>query len=163
MRVINIHKRNIHQPKQKIIELIETLSTDEDKVWPIKSWPAIRLMDGLKEGSQGGHGSIRYSVHKYVSGKLILFKFSEPKGFNGFHKFEITEIENDLTEVMHTIEMNTSGTGIFTWVVVIRWLHDALIEDTFDNIENYFSTKKKKTMWSFWVKLLRYLLKPKRR
>lgn len=58
--------------------------------------------------------------------------------------------------------MNTTTLkATITWVFVIRWLHDALIEEAFDNVENYFSTKKKTSKYSVWVDLLRQVYKRK--
>lgn len=162
MRVINIHKRIINQPKEKVSELLRTLSTENDKIIPTDKWSAMKLNEGLKEGSKGGHGPIRYTVQKYNPDELIQFEFTKPKGFNGIHRFEITELENDKTELKHTIEMNTTGTGILTWSIAIRWLHDAFMEDAFDKVENHFLTEKKKTEWNIWVKVLRRILKPKK-
>ena len=162
MKVINIHKRIINQPKENVSKLLETLSTKDDKIWPNKKWPAIKFKEGLKVGSFGGHGSIRYKIVSYDIGNSIYFEFIKSSGFIGFHSFEIKELEINVIEVKHTIEMNTTGKGIFNWAIVIRWLHDALIEDALDNIENCFSDKNKTTEWSFWVKTLRFFLKPKR-
>ncbi len=50
-----------------------------------------------------------------------------------------------------------SPTIVLTWPLVIRWLHDALIEDAFDKTENHFLSQKKVTSWSAWVKFLRWL------
>ena len=55
--------------------------------------------------------------------------------------------------------MQTNLVGTLQWKTFIRVLHDALIEDAFDKVENYFSSEKKKTEWSGWVKFLRMLLK----
>jgi hypothetical protein len=55
--------------------------------------------------------------------------------------------------------MHTSGFALLTWPLVIRWLHDALIEDAFDKTENHFLSQKKVTSWSAWVKFLKWLLK----
>ena len=159
MQVKNIHSRIIHQPKYKIVELFETLATKEDKMLATDKWPPMKLKDGKKAGSKGGHGPIRYTVQKYLPGEYIEFKFTKPEGFDGTHKFEILEIANDKTEIKHTIEMNVRGSGIITWTLAIRWLHDAYIEDAFDKVENHFFTTKKKTEWSIWVKILRYVLK----
>ena len=49
----------------------------------------MRFKNGLKEGSEGGHGSIKYKVVKYDPTELVEFKFQSPKGFNGTHKFEV--------------------------------------------------------------------------
>ena len=75
MKVINIHQREIQQPKKIIGQLISTLSSKEDNVWPTEKWPAMRFKDGLEEGSKGGHGPIRYVVKEYVIGEKIDFFF----------------------------------------------------------------------------------------
>jgi len=160
MRVLNIHKRTINQPKAKISELLETLSTEKDNLWPTDQWPAMKLDEGLAIGSKGGHGPIRYSVNKYSPGELVQFEFRKPKGFIGVHRFEVIGLENDKAEISHTIEMNTTGIGTLTWTIAVRWLHDALMEDAFDKVENQFSTEKKKTKWNIWVKVLRDMSKP---
>ena len=159
LKVINIHKRTINQPKKKLTELIETLSTEKDKIWPFEKWPKMKFKEGLKEGSNGGHGPIRYTINKYIPGELIQFKFIKPEGFSGIHKFEISELANNKTELTHTIDMNTTGIGTLTWTIGIRWLHDALMEDLLDKIENQFSNKSKRTEWNNWVKFLRKVLK----
>ena len=158
MKVINIHKRIINQPKRKIVELIETLSTEKDKVWPFEKWPKMKFKEGKREGAKGGHGPIRYTIEKYIPSELIQFKFTNPKGFDGIHKFEIIELASDKTELIHTIDIKTSGIDILTWVIGVRWLHDALIEDLFDKVENRFGDENKKTTWNFWVKFLRKVL-----
>lgn len=158
MKVINIHKRIIHQPKGKITELMETLSTEKDKVWPFEKWPKMKFKKGKYEGANGGHGPIRYTIKKYIPGKLIQFEFTNPKGFHGIHKFETIELLDNKTELIHTIDMITSGVGTLTWMIGVRYLHDALIEDLFDKIENEFDNHNKRTAWSFWVRFLRKLL-----
>jgi len=161
MNVLNIHKRTINQPKAIISKLLETLSTESDKLWPTDQWPPMKLHKGLTIGSKGGHGPIRYTVNLYNPGELIQFEFRKPNGFNGVHRFEITELENDKTEIKHTIEMNTTGIGTLTWTIAVRWLHDALMEDAFDKVENQFVTEKKKPKWNIWVRVLRKISKPR--
>ena len=155
MEVLNIHKRIIEQPKIKVADLFETLATDNDKVWPSEQWPKMKFKEGVKEGSKGGHGPIRYTITKFIPKAYIQFEFTKPKGFNGYHQLEIKEFEMDKTEIKHTIKINTTGIGILTWALAVRWLHNALIEDAFDKVENQFSENHKRTAWSFWVKFLR--------
>ncbi|WP_232730403.1 hypothetical protein [Lacinutrix sp. Bg11-31] len=58
--------------------------------------------------------------------------------------------------------MNTSTIkAMLLWIAVVRWLHDALIEDAFDKIENSHSEEKKVTKHSIWVHLLRNAYKRK--
>lgn len=160
MNVVNTHKRVINQSKSEVAVLFKTLSTKNDKVWPKKYWPAMRFKDGLKVGAKGGHGIIRYVVEDYVLNELIVFKFLKPKGFNGIHKLEIQEIDANTTEVKHSIIMKTEGVlATLQWAFIIRWLHDALIENAFDTIENNFLNVDRFTKWSFWVRIWRYILK----
>lgn len=161
MRVINIHKRKIGQPKENVLQLFKTLATTEDKVWPYEKWPAIRFKEGLKIGSKGGHGIVRYTIVSFKEGEHIKFEFTKPDGFFGTHELNIMKLLNNETEISHKIKMNTSFKATILWVLIIRWLHDALIEDAFDKVENQFSTKKKETEHSFWVKLLRNKYKRK--
>jgi hypothetical protein len=163
MKVLNVHTRTIHQPIEKIAELLKTLATKNDLMLATDMWPPMILDHGLQVGSKGGHGPIRYFVQEYKPDQLIQFTFTKPKGFNGFHKFEMRKLDNNSTELRHTIDMNITGSCILKWAVAIRWLHDAFIEDAFNKVENLSAAEKKKSQWSVWVKLLRILLKPRRK
>ena len=162
MKVINIHKRTIHQPKDKISKILNSLSTNNDQLWPKEKWPPMIFRKGLMEGATGGHRPIKYSIKKYIPGILLEFKFIKPDGLIGIHKFEITEIENDKTEIKHTIDMTVSGKGIFIWYIAVKWLHNALLEDCMDKAENNFLTEKKKTEWNLWVLFLRRIFGKKK-
>ncbi len=155
MKVLNIHKRILNRPKNEVVEILKTLSTDNDKIWPKDQWPPMRFKGGLKIGAKGGHGPIRYAVEKYNPNEIIQFRFSRPNGFNGIHKFEINAVADAKTEIKHTIDMRTVGKGTLAWVFGIHSLHNALIEDGFDTLENNFLEKKKSTTWNFWVRFLR--------
>jgi len=159
MKILNIHKRTFNQSKEKIGELLNSLSSKEDKIWPFENWPSMRFRDGLKVGAEGGHGPIRYIIEKYIPYEFIQFKFTKPKGFNGIHRFEINELEDGKTELKHIIKMNISGIGILNWIFAIKPLHNALLCDALDKVENHFEPNKLKTEWTVWVKLLRELLK----
>ena len=163
MRVLNIHKRTLNQPKSKVTELLKTLSTENDRIWPKEKWPEMKFKNGIQVGAKGGHGPIRYSVEKYNPDEIIQFRFSKPDGFNGIHKFEVIELDKEKTEIKHTIEMNTTGKGTLIWTFAIRSLHNALIEDGFDKLENNFSENRKSTEWNLWVKFLRKQIAKKRK
>lgn len=162
MNVINIHIRQINQPKEKIAALLSTLATPHDAVIATDKWPRVFLDKGLVVGSAGGHGPIGYSIKEYSEGEFVEFVFTKPVGFLGTHKFEIREIHPEMTEMKHVIQMNVSGMAWWQWILAIRWLHDAFIEDAFDKVENHFSDKKKTTPWNFWVLLLRRVLRGRR-
>jgi hypothetical protein len=162
MKVINIHSRKIAQPKANMVELFKTLATKNDLMLATDKWPAMKLDKGMTIGSHGGHGLIRYFVEAYSPDGFVKFSFTRPKGFHGFHQFEIIALSDHQTEIKHTINMSTTGPALLTWPLVIRWLHDALIEDAFDKVENNFNEKKKITRWSLWVKFLRWVLNRKK-
>ncbi|MBV7270338.1 hypothetical protein [Winogradskyella luteola] len=155
MQVVNFHKRVIHEPKEKVSELLKTLASSEDLVWPYENWPAIRFNDGLKVGSKGGHGRIRYTITEFELGDYIKFEFSKPEGFNGTHKLKIKGIDDTSSEIFHEIKMQTSFKALLLWVFMVKWLHNALIEEAFDKVENHFTETKKESRYNFWVRFLR--------
>ncbi len=159
MKVVNIHSRTIHQPIEKVGALLSTLASKQDRIWPSEKWPAMKFKAGLVLHAKGGHGPIRYTITKYIPNKSIEFTFSPPKGFYGTHSFEFTEKTATATEVKHTIDMYTKGTGTLTWLLAVRWLHDALLEDALDKIENQFSPDQKTTKMNWYVRMLRWVAK----
>lgn len=158
MEIINLHKREINQPKTELVKLLSTLATEKDMIIATKKWSPMKLDNGLKVGSKGGHGPIKYFITEYNPEKCIVFKF-DMIGFNGFHKFEITALEPNKTELSHIINLTTTGLATLKWALAIRWLHDAYIEDAFDKVENHFINNKKRSSWSWWVRLLRKVMK----
>jgi hypothetical protein len=113
----------------------------------------------LQIGAKGGHGPIRYFVESYQQGKSIKFRFTGPKGFDGYHEFTIEEIGSTKTLLKHNLIMNTKGIAIFTWLLGFRPLHDALVEDAFDKAEMGLGISLEKKGWSGWVKFLRWIFK----
>lgn len=162
MKVINIHSRLINQPIAKVAELFSTLSSKNDMMLATDKWSPMILDNGLNVGSKGGHGRLKYTVQEYTPGKSIIFQFDQ-KGFDGFHKFEITQVNANMTLLEHTVQMNAAGSGILIWSLAIRFLHDAYVEDSFDKVENHFTEDKKHSKWSWWVILLRKLIVPKKK
>ena len=136
--------------------MLETLSTENDLVWPNEEWPAMKFKEGIKVGAVGGHGPIRYSVENYDPNSVIQFRFLRPLGFNGIHKFEVKELSSTQTEVTHFIDMKIDLRGTFIWLFSVKSLHNALVEDGLDKLENHFLDDKKLTKWSLWVMILRW-------
>ena len=158
MKVINIHKRIVNGNAG---ELLKDLASDNDKIWPCERWPAMRFRDGLKVKSKGGHGPIRYTITDYKPSEFIEFTFRKPTGFHGTHSFKFLPIEGK-TEVIHKIDMSTSGSGTLLWIVAIRWLHDALLEDSLDKIQKQYEKGVIETQLSAYVRFLRWLLKKRK-
>lgn len=162
MKIINIHKRILSLHISKVGTLLNTLATKNDMMLATDKWSPMKLDQGLKIGSKGGHGPIKYFVTDYQPEKSITFQF-DVTGFNGFHRFEINELDANQTEISHCINMKTTGFATLKWVLAIRWLHDAYIEDAFDKVENHFSEHKKNSEWIIWIKILRKIMKPKKK
>ncbi|MCA0153866.1 hypothetical protein [Winogradskyella vincentii] len=155
MRVNNIHKRTINQPKERLSVLIRTLATENDLIWPTRNWPSMRFKEGFKIGAKGGHGIIKYEIIKLKDGESIRFKFIKPEGFIGYHQLHLVGLSEIKTEIVHEIKMRTTFKATFFWLFIIRWLHNALIEEAFDNVENHFSVQQKNPQYNYWVKFLR--------
>jgi len=136
MRVLNVHQRLISKPQGEVKAALATLATEEDKIWPLEKWPAMRFKAGLVEGARGGHGPVRYWVEEYVPGQLVQFRFIRPRGLEGIHKLEIRPEGEERTMITHTIDASA-----------------------FDKLENDLCGSRKKTEWNWWVKVLRSILK----
>lgn len=158
MRVTNIHSRDLAVSKAQLQPLLLTLASPEDQLWPHEKWPPMRFKDGLQIGSRGGHGPIRYTIEEYQPGSYFKVRFNRPAGFKGHHWLEVLEADETHCQIRHTIQMRTNFVGSIQWLLAIKWLHNALIEDAFDKVENHFSDQQKRTAWNFWVRCLRRLL-----
>ena len=162
MKVLNIHQREYEQPPEVLSEILETLSSPEDRLWPHESWVPMTLNHGLTMNSSGGHGPIGYYVSGYSKGKSVEFTFTRPKGFIGTHKFDVMEISAGKTVLRHTIDMKVDFKGFFSWHLAIKWLHDALLEDALDKVHNQLSENQVKSPQNFWVTFLRKVFRKKK-
>lgn len=159
MKVVNVHSRQIPTNIENLEPLLATLSSRNDSIWPKEKWPRMKLDNGLVQGSSGGHGPIGYFVKEIRDDRFIRFEFTKPKNFQGFHQLELFPQGENQCLVQHTIEMNAKGLGVLSWSLAVRWLHDALVEDALDKLENRFNSEVKQTQWSLWVRTLRFFLK----
>lgn len=123
--------------------MLDSLASDGDRLWPCDRWPAMRFerpldarvpADPLRVGAGGGHGPIRYQVSRYLPGRLVEFSFCPASGLHGEHRFEVVP-EGDATVLRHVLEARPIGRGRLIWPLVMRPLHDALIEDALDRAE----------------------------
>jgi len=158
MEVINIHSRTYPVSPDKVGELVDTLSSENDLLWPYKLWPRMKFDKPLTVTANGGHGPIRYFVEEYMAGKRIVFRFTGPNGFNGYHGYDVVEIENSKTELRETLKMKTYGMAQLSWPLIFCPLHDALIEDSLSFAELQLNLTPTVSEWSWWVKLLRWII-----
>jgi hypothetical protein len=155
VRVLNVHERSFRASPAEAARLLDSLSSSDDSLWPSKDWPRMRLDRPLGIGATGGHGPIRYSVTSYEPGKRVTFEFISPRGFIGTHWFEVLPRENSGAILRHTIEMSLVGSALITWPLVVRPLHDALVEDALTNAQVALHEQAAPVVWSAWVRVLR--------
>ena len=79
MKVLNVHSRVIECQKSQIDQLLESLTSREDKVRPSEHWPKIFFKDGFKIDSKGDYGPIRYRLlnlrkENYLNLNLLVLK-----------------------------------------------------------------------------------------
>lgn len=158
MKIINIHSRVLRASTKDVGEIIDTLSSNTDLLWPHKLWPRMKFDRPLSVSANGGHGPIRYFVEEYSSGGHIKFRFTGPSGFDGYHGYDVIEVQPNQTELRQTLKMNARGIARITWPLLFRPLHDALIEDSFSFAEKHLNLTPTITKWSVYVRLLRWVI-----
>lgn len=155
----NIHHRDFTQTPVEVGQLIDTLASKQDRLWPRDRWPAMRFDRSLEVGARGGHSPIHYTIERYTPASEIVFRFHKPAGFNGTHGYFVTSLANGLTRLEHRLEMTTSGPALLTWPLIFRPLHDALIEDSLDKAEKHLTgALAQASRWTPWVKFLRWMI-----
>lgn len=158
MGVYNVHRRQLDAPPEKIGELIDSWSGQDDRLWAGELWPPTCFDRPLGIGANGGHGPVRYTVIDYVPGQLVRCRFNAPRGFDGFHEFVVRR-ESEGASLTHTLAMQPRGPARITWPLLFRWLHDALLEDSLDGVERELTgSVRRPARWSRYVRLLRRLM-----
>lgn len=158
MLVLNIHEREIPVAAAEVGALLNSLSSSGDALWPRTMWPAMRFDRPLGVGASGGHGPIRYAVEEFSSSQMVKFRLSGPRGFDGFHRFEVLPQGEGFTVLRHTIAMKAKGAALLSWPLVFRPLHDALVEDALALAQANLGLAPRVRRWSPWVKVLRWVL-----
>lgn len=165
VRILNVHERVFSAAPADVGALLETLGADDDRLWPgppSGRWPRMRLAGGLTPGARGGHGPVRYRVVEHVPGERVRFAF-EPGGLSrglvGHHRFEL-EARPGATVLRHVIEAEARGAASVRWALLVRPLHDALIEDALDLAELRLTGRvARPARWSAWVRALRLAIR----
>jgi hypothetical protein len=161
LKIRNAHERKFAAGEGEIAALIASLSSDRDVLWPGDRWPRMRLEPSLHPGGEGGHGPIRYRVEE-VTPRRVVFRFTPPRsgfaaGLQGTHWFEV-----EGHTLRHVLEGEVHGLMILRWALVVRPLHDALVEDAFDRAERTLTGVPRHSPHSLWVRLLRTVLRRRR-
>ena len=154
MKVVNVHQRLLHAPPARVGALIDALGSPADRLWPAELWPRMKFDRPLAVGAIGGHGPIRYTVEAYTPGQSVRFRLTSPRGFDGWHGFEVLDATSVHCVLEHRIEMQARGRGIALWSLAIRWLHDAAVEDVLTQAQRALGLPAQVMPWSRYVRLL---------
>lgn len=130
------HSRKIDAAPESVGALLDGLGSEHDALWPADRWPAdmrVYFDRPLAEGARGGHGNVHYTVDDHEPGRRVWFRFEDP-GLDGRHGFDVVATESGGTELVHTLEGDVDGATRLAWPL-IRSLHDAYVEDIFDQAE----------------------------
>lgn len=161
MNVRNVHERSVIGSMEVAGQLLDSLAGPDDRLWPSEHWPPLRLNDGLCVGSSGGHGPVCYRVSAYDPGRRVAFSFLNSgiaAGMDGGHYFELVR-DRELVLMRHVLEAQCSFRIWLRWALVIRPLHDALVEDALDRAHHAMDpTFTGKAHWSLGVRVLRNLV-----
>ncbi|MBN1608722.1 MAG: hypothetical protein JW940_18990 [Polyangiaceae bacterium] len=161
MHITNIHHRSWPVPAEAVGALLDTLSSSDDRLWPVSRWLPMTLDAGLSVGSRGGHGPVRYRVVRYVPGSEVVFEFDPDagllRGCRGTHAFYVTA-KDGTTTLRHVIDMHAPLGPALRWALLVRPMHDALLEDALDGVEATLTgSVAKPYVWPWRVKYLRKL------
>jgi hypothetical protein len=170
--VLNVHTRVIACPAERIGVLLDQVGGPADRLWPSPAWWPMQLtgLDGdrLAVGASGGHGPIRYAVEEYEPGRRVRLRFDPVVGLDGYHEASVEPLDADpdgspRCRVTHVIRARSATPRIrVTWPVLIRPLHDAVLEDLLDRAA-WITTGRvaRPARWTPRVRLLHALLWPR--
>lgn len=162
--VRNVHERIVPAPIERVGPLLDRIGGPHDVLWPSPGWQPMVLDGPPGVGTAGGHGEIRYRVTGYVPGRRIEFAFAPETGLLGRHTFTAEPAGPDRTLLRHVIDGRLAGLARLTWPLAIRWAHDAVLEELFDNAERAVGAEPERpARRSAWVRLLRGLDAPRAR
>lgn len=158
MAVLNIHTRRVPGTVAEAGALLDSLASEDDRLWPGRRWPPMRFDRPLGAGAAGGHGPVRYTVEEYQPGLRVRCRFTGPRGFDGFHEFTVRPAGDEAVKLEHLLVLRLRGPARLTWPFGFRWLHDACLEDCFDRAELALTgSVRRPARWSLPVRALRAL------
>lgn len=160
----NVHQRELPVPAHVVGPYLDRLGGADDVLWPAPAWPAMRLDQPLRVGSAGGHAEIRYTVSDHDPGHRVALTFDPGVGLVGTHALAVHPLGPEGCVLRHEMSGRLTGSMRLLWPLVVRWLHDAVLEDLLDNAERATTgTVRTPYRWSRWVRLLRFLDQPRTR
>jgi hypothetical protein len=150
MKIVNVHQRLLHASPERVAALLTTLGSPHDQLWPRTGYPRMVLDRPLAVGAKGGHGPIRYVVEACEPG-FVAFRFTSA---DGWHAFEVLEGTAHHCVLEHRMELNLSGLALLRWLLVIRPLHDACVEELLSQAQTSLGEKPRAIARSAYVNVL---------
>ena len=135
MMVRNVHERVLPVPADEVGPLLDRLGGPEDVLWPSPQWAPMVLDRPVGLDATGGHGPVRYRVTAHRPGRLVEFTARPGSGFDGTHTFSVEPADASRTVLRHVLRARPIGGMRLLWPLVVRWVHDAVLEDLFDRAE----------------------------
>ena len=154
----NVHDRVINAPLEPLGGLLDGLGQKGDRLWPSRSWPPMVLDRPLALGADGGHDGIYDYVSEYEPGRRVRVTFHPRTGIIGAHELGLDALDDERSRIRHVLIGRTSGAMRVMFPAAVEPLHDAVIEDLFDNAERETTgTVIRPATWSPRVRVLRRL------
>lgn len=167
MKVSNVHERVVPCSRQEAHEIVGTFGTLTDRMYPFDRWPNMYLEGApgpTAVGSVFNRGAARLVITQFENGERIRYswRFLKPAGFDGSHTGTVEDLGDGRMMFRSVIDMRTrSTTATLLWLFVMRPLHDAVVQDSFDKLERELGRTPPPRAWSLWVRMLRRIKRAK--
>ncbi|GAA3671837.1 hypothetical protein GCM10022224_040020 [Nonomuraea antimicrobica] len=125
--VCNVHERVIPGSPEEVWTVLIGI----EKLWPADIG-SFRLPDGVHPGAPVHHGPWRYVVGAVEPGRRLWFDTG--KVLSEGHGFVLIPVEGG-TLVRHELKGRLSGTFRLLWPLVVRRLHDKVVEHILEALE----------------------------
>ena len=134
-QICNVHERRVAADPDGVWDLLMAMSGPSDRLWP-PGIPPMRFDGPLAVGARGRHGPIHYTVTSLdpAAGNLVL-RFREPTGLLGHHAFRVRQNGKTGAVLRHEVIADPQGSMRLKWPLIIRWIHDAVVEEVLDRAE----------------------------
>lgn len=161
MKVYNVHERRLNASPEVVGELIDNLAGPNERLWPAGPWKAMELDPDLRPGACGGHGPVRYRVAEYIPKRRAAFEFEDhglTAGFDGWHFFEVAPRREGVV-LRHVIDVECTFKEWVKWLLTVRPMHNALLEDALDLAQREVEgAVPKPARWGLWVRCIRWMI-----
>jgi len=152
--IVNVHERKLPASPEQVGALLDRLFTADECLWPAARWP-MRRSGELRVGAACHHDDVRYTVTEYQPGQRVWFAFTDID-LHGGHGFDVLEEEEGATRLRHTLRARPHRSMLILWPLIVRPIHDAILEDLLDNAQRELTgTVASPHRYSRWVRLLR--------